>query len=294
MKRLLFIIIAVLLSSCMVKNVDIEKPDVQNASVESKITNAILVVKTSSDIDFANNMGIKNIIISSKGVRIDDKNYRTDFESLRNLDMLVRKAKSLKMNFYIEITSGPGYNSDMKNFSIFKKDSQKYYFAQMMNEIIKRYETIDRFKGVSVKFENYNVNSSAGTINYIYSKINHSNLLYNNSFGNLSSIELSSKYLNTIYFNFKSLKYPGYSMLNNSNIQINRNILLENLQKMKKQNQTIMVRVSAPWSDEHDVFLQDLYELSRILNFDIVLDNTAHLNNCPKLLKIIKKLVPVT
>ncbi|KRQ87820.1 hypothetical protein ABG79_00625 [Caloramator mitchellensis] len=293
MKRLLFIIIAFLLSSCTVKNVDIEKPNVQNTNIDSKVTNAIIVAKSISEIDFANKMGIKNIIISSKGVRIDDKNYRTDFERLRGLDVLVEKAKQYKMNFYIEITSGPGYDVEKRNFSLFRRDSQKFYFAQMMNEIIKRYDADNGFKGIGINIENPGGDADEA-ISYIYSKVNYSKIIYNINLPDLNSIKLNQKYPNIVYLNFKSLNYPGYSMLKSSNIEVNRNSLLASLQNMKEQNKSAMVRVSAPWSDEHDVFLQDLYELSRILNFDIILDNTSSIKKCPKLLKILRKMVPVT
>lgn len=292
--------------------VDENKQQAPPSSIVSEdgIKGVSLLYNKDLDINYFKNLGLNTAFLSVNGVRIAKSPYRTDFNVLRNSEKAIDKIKNENINYVINITSGPGYSGDGNITSIFDNRQEALYYANMVKETIGRQLDNPNFKGISLSFENPNIPEKKyyETLSYITSKIREEypdvNLIvslhplsFETGMKNVSTLDFNNVTLN-VNISLRTIDYPGSSLGYKSSFKINRNSILSNLQILKddfaEKNTKVIVTIRSPWSDKSDVFLQDIFEIIRMLDFNFTLDygNSQDVNdfkNTDSVIKIIKR-----
>lgn len=237
------------------------------------------------------NLNIKNMIISIQGVRSPKSPYNT-FHKLLNKNEHNISSIGTSHNYIIEITSGPGFSQDGKINTLFTNKTEAFYFAKMTKEIVRRHANDKNFQGISISINNPDIveKSYYSTLNYIISKIRIDypdiNIIYNlhplsfeTNYKNLPKINLKNVTIcSEIYL--KGISYPGYGAGYKSSIALDRNSILRSMKKLKDmQDETgykTIINVHIPWADSSNIMLQDIFEISRTLGFNL---NICYLNS---------------
>jgi hypothetical protein len=239
------------------------------------------------NLSFYKDLGFDTFIIKVNGIRSSKKPYKTNFEELKRLRKLTSALDYYKMKYMIELTSGPGYSSDSTTATIFSKEIERIYFAQMAGEVIKRYQGNKNFKGISIKLDDPDVSTEDyyKTENFIINKIRASypdmTILYNlhpltfeNDVKDLPIMTNDKNILN-LTICFKGIVYPGYGAGYKASVKLDKNGMLKRFQALKefetKNKQHIMITIQTPWAEKSDVFLQDTFELFKMIGFDYTL-----------------------
>lgn len=285
MKRLLPFIILIFLSSCnsigIKKNsssqiVKVKKPTISTLNIKGTTVN----VNYPYDIEELKKLGFNTIIIETEGLRTSQKPYKTKFNTLKKLKKAINIANNRNINYIIEVTSGPGLSNDEGVNSFFENDIEVKYFTKMLIEIIERYKNSQGFKGISIKINNYQIDSYRyysimNRINEeLYNKYNSPLLILNlhpkafeRDFDTVPSGKW--KYINST-IHLDDFSYPGEGKSYSTSVSLNKNSLLESLKKLKKiKNSEIIVTLSIPWNKNSNILLQDIYEVKKILDFDL-------------------------
>jgi hypothetical protein len=251
---------------------------IKNLKAVSLISNNTLNIE-----DFTSS-GFNTIILSSSGVRQPKEPYKTHNNTLKNLDMAVNETNNVKVDYIIDINSGPGLSSDGKINSIFNNRQEAMYFARMTKEIIKRYNTDEYFKGISI---NIGVPSIAedkyyDILNYIISKIredykdvyiiyNLHPLAFENNLQTLPEMKYDNILLN-VPISLNGISYPGYGAGVKNSIKLSKNVILDKLQKLKSIHDSgktsVIITIKIPWIAKSEVLVQDMFEITKILGYD--------------------------
>lgn len=277
---------------------------------EDKIKGVGLLYNRDLDIDKFKDVGFNTAFITVNGVRISKPPYRTDLKLQRELNKTISSFNDKNMSYIINITSGPGYSSDGSTATIFENRQEAMYYARMCKEIIKAYTNDPSFGGLSLSFNNPDIpeGSYYSTISYIATKIseeypntriilNLHPLSFENGMKNIPRVNAKNVVLNA-NIHLKSLTYPGNSYGYNSSFKLSRNSILSSLQVLKdnavKDENEIMVSIAVPWSEKSDVFLQDVFEIIKMLdlNYKIEYGNSLDsydFKNTEEVLKILKR-----
>lgn len=310
MKRLLIIFYAIViftLSSCgynkEVKNTNAPNKNIVENKEKSpvKIEKGIEYIKMpidNLDIKLIKELNVSTIILDINAIRIPDKNFKTDFKELKKLASAISSLEENQVNYIISFTSGPGILKNGKIQTLYKNNTHRVYFTKMINEIINRYSSNKGFKGIEINLNSLNVepeiyNSCIDTIaNSISTDIKKQIVLHQLTFENqLNNINFTNNAAYVINISPSSLTYPGYGVFHSKSLNLNKNILLSMLKNIKKNyGDKIVININAPFNDDYRVFLQDIVEIQRMLDFDICIavDNSLSLSN-GEIKSVIKK-----
>ena len=296
MKKLIpVILLFLLLSSCSriqigntsstSANVKIKKVDTVK---EAESTEAIKAICIDADntIDFKTlkDMQFNTIVLTTEGVRTVSKPYKTDFKTLKNLESEISTIKNSGFNYIIRVVSGPGISSDDKTSTVFTNHAETIYFSKMVNEITGRYADDKYFKGLSIDIGNPAVSEDAyyKTLNNIILKVRNKydnvSIIYNlhplsfeNGFKNLPNIWFKNTIINTKIY-LSALSYPGYGAAYRTSIKLSKNDILQKFENLKdykdKQKLPCVINIDIPWAENSDIMLQDIYETSKMLDFN--------------------------
>lgn len=296
MKKVLIyiVIISLILISCskiIIENpsqsstIAKEAPEPDKAVMSPKIDASTKAVTVKS-LDDLNIKMIKEtnfnlVVLQSEGVRRSDKNYSTNFKTLKRLNENASVLEENKINYFIELTSGPGFEEDSGISSIFSSSAERMYFAQMLRELADRYIKDKYFTGISIdlKCPNINENLYYDTLTDIISRVrkqypyltfivNLHPLAFENKLENIPKLKLENVIIN-LPIEIRDFSYPGNSTGIISNFELNKNMVLKAFQNLKESDfKTIMVTLKLPWTDKSDIFLQDIFEINKMLGFN--------------------------
>lgn len=247
------------------------------------------------------------VVLQSEGVRSAGKSYSTSFKTLKMLNENVSKLEKSKINYFVELTSGPGFSQDSSISSLFSSSTERMYFGQMLGELVKRYNGNEHFAGISIDLKCPNINEDMyyDTLTDIITRVrkqypdltfivNLHPLAFENKLENIPRLELDNVIIN-LPIEIRDLYYPGTSSGIVSEIELNKNTLLKTLQVLKQSEfKSIMVTLDLSWNEKTDVFLQDLFEINKMLGFNSNIsygnskDSKDFSNNEP-ILKLIKR-----
>lgn len=325
MKKLAFILLMLFaLTSCSNPNANSLPPSNNTKPVEQKKENpvpAVPVAKTDSrvravsidgngilNIPDYKDLGFNLIFLSSEGVRIPKAPYRTDYKALKLIENNIKILENSSMDYIIEFKSGPGFSNSGKISTIYANDTEALYFSKMVEEIIKRHILSKNFKGISINLENPDIPETTyyNTMKYIISKIhkdypdvpvifNFYPASFENDFAYMPRFDFKNVTYNAS-ISLIGISYPGYGTGYKTSFKLNKNEILSKLQKLKdiqdKNSMNFIVTVKVPWADNSDVFLQDIYEIAKMLHFDINLYSSSGAYNFMKnepVIKVIKR-----
>ncbi|TDT50539.1 hypothetical protein [Fonticella tunisiensis] len=228
--------------------------------------------------------GFNKVFLSIDGFRISKSPYRTDFRVMKTVDHSISLLEDKNMDYYINITSGPGISKKDGLYSIFQNKTEALYFTKMVEEIISRYRNKPHFMGIALDIGEGSIPAERyyDTMGYIISKV-QSKYSDINIVLNLHPMTFEED-LNDIYlpdFNnvtlnlpitFSAISYPGYAKGVEKSYDIDKNVLLDKLTSyMKladKHKSKLMVSINSPWVDKTEILLQDMFELVKMLKFD--------------------------
>lgn len=248
--------------------------------------NEIIRAVTIKNLDSLNLETIKEtnfnmVALQSEGVRKPDKKYSTDFRTLKRLNKNTAELEKNNINYYIEITSGPGFSQDSSISSLFSNKAEKIYFAKMLEEIAGRYYKNKHFTGISINLNSQNIREKdyyETLINIISDVRKHypdlififnlHTLSFEGNLKNVPELKLQNVIIN-LPIEIKDFSYPGTSRGVISEFELDKNILLKALQSLKESDyKTVMVTTKLAWTEDTDVFIQDLYEINKMLGFN--------------------------
>lgn len=322
MKRILIFIaiISLILISCSIivienlfQNDAIAKDNkVQDkVAAPSKVDEAIKAV-TIKNLDNLNlktiqETGFNMIVLQSEGVRRSDGSYSTSFKILKRLNRNVSELEKGEISYFIELTSGPGFSEDSGINSIFSSSTERMYFAQMLGELAGRYINNEHFAGISIDLQCPNIREDMyySTLADIIARvrkqypdltfiINLHPLAYENKLVYMPELGLENVIIN-LPIEIRSFSYPGTSSGIISEFEFSKNTLLKALQSLKESDfKRIIVTPKLVWTDKTDVFLQDLFEINKMLGFssNMVYGNSNDLMNFTRnetIIKLIKR-----
>lgn len=288
-----------------------ETPKQDKAVMTSKILEEIKAVTVknldSLNIKMINETNFNMVVLQSEGVRRADKNYSTNFRTLKMLNENAAELERNKMDYFIELTSGPGISEDSSVSSIFSNSTEKIYFAKMLMELANRYNKNEHFIGISIDLNSKNISDDAyyDTITDIISRVrkqypeltfivNLHPLTFENRLENIPKLTLENVIIN-LPIGIRDFSYPGTSRGIISNFELNKNMVLKAFQNLKEADfKTVMVTLDLPWSEKTDVFMQDIFEINKMLGFNnnISYGNTKDVRDFSKndsLLKLLKR-----
>lgn len=293
-------------------NIDNDKQDnVQtNVNKYSSFKAMTLYYNKGLDEGLIKSTEYNTIILSTDGSRIYNENYRPNYKITKIFDNRIKDLNELGMFYYVEITSGPGFSKDHKDYSIFKNKTKALYYSQMVSEMIKKLEKDTNFKGISININDNNILAEDyyKTLDYIVGMVREkcpdATIIYNlhpssleSGFNYIPNIENKNIILNGQII-FSSLSYPGYGVATKSSLKINKNILLSKLNNLKNIQKAkgfkTMVTLKTPWADGSGILLQDMFEMTKMLDFDISVyslnsNDMFCFKNNNEILKILKR-----
>jgi hypothetical protein len=288
-----------------------ENPKQDNVVMTPKIDNNIKAVTVKS-LDALNIKMIKDtnfnmVVLQSEGVRRSDKNYSTNFRTLKMLNENAAELEKNNMDYFIELTSGPGITEDSSISSIFSNNTQRMYFAKMLIELANRYNKNEHFIGISIDLKTRNLNEYVyyETLTDIISRVrkqypdltfivNLHPLAFENKLENIPKLTLENVIIN-LPIEIGDFSYPGTSNGIISKFELNKNMVLKALQNLKKSDfKTVMVTLDLPWVEKTDVFMQDIFEINKMLGFNnnISYGNTKDVRDFSRndsILKLLKR-----
>lgn len=286
-----------------------ETPKQDKVVMTPKINEEIKAV-TIKSIDELNIKMIKEtnfnmVILQSEGVRRADKKYSTNFKALKNLNEKAAELEKSKINYFIELTSGPGFTEDSSVSSIFSSSIEKMYFAKMLAELAERYDNSEHFAGFSIDLKCKNIDEDMyyNTLADIISRVRKSYpnltfiinlhpLSFENKVENIPKLNLENIIIN-LPVKISELNYPGTSRGIISEFELNKNSVLKAFQNLKEADfKTVMISLELPWTEKADVFLQDIFEINKMLGFNnnISYGNTNDNSDFSKVDSILKLL----
>lgn len=275
----------IIIESSAQNNILAKDTKVQNKDAKSlKIDDSIkaVTVKSFDDINIKmiGDTNFNLVVLQSDGVRRADKNYSTDFKALKKLNENVAELERNKLNYFIEVTSGPGFSEDLGLSSIFSSSAQRMYFAQMLREIADKYGRNKYFTGISINLNCPNMDEDTyySTLMDIMSRVrkqypdltfivNLHPLAFESKLKSIPKLKLQNIIIN-LPIEISNFSYPGNNTGIISNFELNKNIMLKAFQNLKKSDfKTVMVTLKLPWRENSDVFIQDVFEINKMLGF---------------------------
>jgi hypothetical protein len=236
------------------------------------------------NIDNILDQGFNTVILEVSGVRLPKKPYKTDFAALKKLLSSTALLESKGIDYIISVTSGPGYSKDEDIYSVLNSSQEQAYFAQMMREILSRYKTSTHLKGISADIENHDIpaDSYYKMLNRMTSKIldayvdmpvimNLHPLSFEEDFKDMPELQPGINIINARIM-LNGISYPGYGAGFDSSVKLSKNEMLKKLQNLKEfshaSHTDVIVTIKVPWGQNSDVFLQDMFELFKMMDFD--------------------------
>jgi hypothetical protein len=261
-----------------------EETPVSTVNSDDRIKAVSLLGNKNLDVKTFKSDGFNTILLSLDGIRISKSPYRTDNNALSNLKESIKEIEQQRMNYIIDIGSGPGISSDGKVVSIFDNRQEAMYFARMTKEMINRYEKSTYFKGIAINIGKANVSEEKyyDTLNYIIAKVREEYkdipiiitlhpLAFENNFKVLPDIKYENVALNASIL-LNGISYPGYGAGVKTSVKLNKNTMLSALQKLKTlaedKDLNIIVTARVPWIAKSEVLIQDIFEVTKILDYD--------------------------
>lgn len=265
-----------------------------------------------SDIDLSSvsKKYFNTVILSVKGTRKYKKPYNTDFKQQKKLDSEVSEASSHGFNIIIDVTSGPGYSKDNKVQTIFKRRYEALYYAKMCAELSERYSSNKNFKGVSFNLINGDMQDASytetcDTVVQHYSDLDASIPLlvnlnpasFENGFKDIPKYVDANVVMNAS-LSLKGLSYPGCSAGIRTSVDLNKNTILNNLQKLKDYeddaNHKVLISLKVPWVKNSEILLQDFFEINRMFKFNYAIycsngDDVYNFSRNSDVLKVLQR-----
>ncbi len=296
LKRILLYIaiISLILVSCSKIIIENSKPNSTVVQETPKQDKVVMTQKIHEDIKAVtiknlDTLNIKmidetnfnTVVLQSEGVRRVDKNYSTNFKTLKMLNENAAELERNKIDYFIELTSGPGITEDSSISSIFSNSTERIYFSKMLMELAKRYNKNEHFIGISIDLNSYNINENVyyDTLTDIISRVrkqypsltfivNLHPLVFENKLENIPKLTLENIIVN-LPIEIKDFSYPGTSRGIISKFELNKKTVLKALQNLKKSDfKTVIVTLNLPWTEKTDVFIQDIFETNKMLGFN--------------------------
>lgn len=258
--------------------------DNKTSLLDSTIKGISLISNTNINTKDIKTHGLSTVLLDIDNIRNPKKPYNTNYKALRLLTSNIAKLEAADIDYVLCFTSGPGYSKDGKITSIYNNKLELTYFAQMVKELVKRYNGRPHFKGASIGLSPsdiqmdtyYKVQDSIITnVRRVYADLT---FLYNL---HPLTIEQGYKYLPTptltnILINLmvplKGLSYPGYGAGYKTSYPLNKNALLSSLEKFKEYQSKIKIKaivtLKTPWIKNSEVMLQDFFEIIKMLKLD--------------------------
>lgn len=285
--RILCLIVVIIIISININiNTTAGKKLITITTPAPKVNGITLISNDNFNVEDIKNSGFKTVFLYADTIRYAKKPYNTNYKSLKMLEKNIKLIEKANLNYVICFTSGPGFSNDGKIATIFQNNSEKTYFSKMVKEVVKRYWGNKNFIAASIGIHSSDIAEDKYylTQNYIIDNVrkNYSNLkmLYNlhplsyeENFNNLPDINLKEKnIILNLEIELKGLSYPGYGAGYKTSFKLNKNAVLSNLEKFKeyqdKSDVPTIVTLKTPWVNASDIFLQDSYEIFKILGFE--------------------------
>lgn len=320
MKRIFIyiVIFSVIFISCskiIIENTTQNNTIAKDTKIQSKDTaslkiNDTIKAVTVKSLDALNIPMIKRenfnlVILQSEGVRRADKNYSTDFKILKQLNENAAELERNKIYYFIELTSGPGFSQGSGISSIFSSRSERIYFSKMLRELADKYGKNEYFSGFSIDLKYPGIDDEVyyTALTDIISRVrkqypdltfivNMHPLAFESNLENIPKLKLENIIVN-LPIEIRNFSYPGNNTGIISNFQLDKNIVLKAFQKLKASDfKTVMVTLNLPWNDKSDIFIQDVFEINKMLGFNsnISYGNTNDLWDFSKYDSILKML----
>lgn len=280
------------------------------AKTIEKLRAVSLISDNSLNLKAFTSSGFNTVILSTTGVRQSNNPYKTDNKTLKRLDSTINETNKSKTDYIIDVSSGPGLSSDGKVTTIFDNRQEALYFARMAKEIIKRYNNSEHFKGISITLGTPGIveDKYYDTLDYIVSKIREDHkdiyIIYNlhplafeNNFKTLPDIKHDNILLN-VPISLNGITYPGFGAGIKNSIKLNKNTILDRLQKLKPIHDggkaTVITTIKIPWIAKSEILVQDMFEITKILGygFNLCYGNSEDIFDFTKneaILKIVKR-----
>lgn len=250
----------------------------------TRIKGITIISRSIIDVNDIKKHGYNTVFLQVDNIRKTKAPYNTNFNTLRVLGQNVTSLKNANLNFYICFMSGPGYSSDGKISTLYKNKYEMHYFSQMVKEIVKRYADYKNFLGISIdngnpdipreKFyetQNYIIDNVKKTYPQLQVSYNLHPLSYEEELKYLPTIKFTNIILN-LNLALSGLSYPGYGVGYKTSLTINKNAILEKLEKFKEyQNKydiKAVLTLETPWVKHTEILLQDLFEIFKMLDLD--------------------------
>lgn len=254
--------------------------------------------------------GFNADFIEVDGARISMDNFRTDFSVVKRTDNMLNELENNGIDYYLSIQSGPGISRDGTVLTLFRKRTQAMYFSQMVREMISKYRGNKHLKGIHLDIGSPDVpvEDYYNTLSYIVDKVrpelgdlklivNFHPLTFENEDFKPEDLTLSKVTFNLNLY-FTAISYPGYVQGFKTSYELNKNALLKRLEDYKefseKEENSFMITIKAPWIEDTDIMLQDMFEIVKMLNYDyrICSGNSGDLYDIRKnedVLKVLKR-----
>ena len=261
-----------------------EAPKQEKVVIAPKIHEDIKAVTIKNldalNIETINETNFNMVVLESEGVRRADKNYSTNFTTLKMLNKNAAELERSKIDYFIELTSGPGITESSSISSIFSNNTERMYFAKMLIELADRYNKNEHFIGISIDLKSKNINEDMyyDALTDIISRVrkqypdltfivNLHPLAFENKLENIPKLALENVIVN-LPIEIRDFSYPGTSRGIICKFELNKNTVLKALQNLKESDfKTVIVTLDLPWSDKADVFIQDIFEINKMLGF---------------------------
>lgn len=286
-----------------------EAPKPEKPAMSQKIDASIKAVTLKSNnnlnIEMVKDTNFNMVVLQTQGVRRADKNYSTDFRTLKMLNKNVTQLERNKIGYFIEVTSGPGFAEIAGISSIFSSSTERMFFSQMLGELADKYSKNEHFAGLSINLKCPNIDDGLyyDTLTDVITKVrkeypdlafivNLHTLAFENKLDNIPELKFENVIIN-LPIEIRDFSYPGNSIGIISSFELNKNSVLKALQSLKESNnETVMITLKLPWTDKTDVFLQDMFEINKMLGFssNTSYGNTSDSNDFSKIDPILKQL----
>ncbi|MDF2675498.1 MAG: hypothetical protein K0R09_3770, partial [Clostridiales bacterium] len=198
-----------------------QEQDVLNPKFSEDIKAVTIKSLEELNLKMINETNFNMVVLQSEGVRRADNNYNTSFKLLKKLNENSLKLEGNKINYFIELTSGPGISEDSSIASIFSNDTERMYFAQMLMELAERYNKNEYFIGFSIDLKPKNIDEDVyyDTLTDIISRVrkqypgltfivNLHPLAFENKLENIPKLGLKNVIIN-LPVEIRDLSYPG-------------------------------------------------------------------------------------
>lgn len=268
-------------SNTLAKDTKVQNKDTASLKIDDTIKAVTVKSLDDLNIQMIKEAGFNLVVLQSEGVRRAGKNYSTDFKTLKRLNENTAELERNKIYYFIELTSGPGFSQGSGISSIFSNKAERIYFSKMLRELADKYGKNEYFSGISIDLKYPNIDDAEyytaltdiiSRVRKLYPDltfiVNMHPLTFENNLENIPKLKLENVIIN-LPIEIRDFSYPGNNTGIISNFELDKNIVLKAFQKLKESGfKTIMVTLKLPWNEKSDIFIQDVFEINKMLGFN--------------------------